>query len=107
MLSPSNFEYSRAGTCVRCRKGFIPAVLTRGKGQEAFSYNMCDACLMTLSMVTRLRGNGDKIWEINRDIPKNCYLNLEKRALDPNRNDSVLERAKVAKYEVLREAKTR
>jgi hypothetical protein len=62
---------------------------------------------MTLSMVTRLRGNGDKIWEINREIPKNCYLNLEKRALDANRNELVLERAKLAKYEVLREAKIR
>jgi hypothetical protein len=58
-------------------------------------------------MVTRLRGNGDKIWEINQEIPKNCYLNLEKRALDENRDELIFERAKVAKYEVLRGAKTR
>jgi hypothetical protein len=68
---------------------------------------MCDACLLALSMVARLRGNGDIIWECNRDVPKNAYLNLKSRTLDPNRIVSGLERAKGAKYEVLKGAKAR
>lgn len=100
-------DITLSGTCIRCRKVFSPAVLTRGKGEEAFSFNMCDSCLTTLSMVSRLKSNGDIIWECNRDIPKNCYLNLKRCALDPHRNERELERAKIAKFEVLKGAKAR
>lgn len=62
---------------------------------------------MTTSEVTQLRGNGDKIWQCNRDSPKNFFLDLKRCALDPQKHDLALERAKVAKYEVLKGAKTR
>lgn len=58
-------------------------------------------------MVPRLRAYGDIIWDHSQDIPKNCYLNLRRCALDPHRNEKTYERAKVAKFEVLKGAKAR
>ena len=63
--------------------------------------------MITTSGVTRLRGNGDKIWNSHRDSPKNFFLDLKRCALNPEKYELVQERAKVAKYDVLKGAKVR
>lgn len=62
---------------------------------------------MITSGVSQIRGNGDKIWECHRESPKNFFLDLKRCSLDPQKHDLVQERAKLAKYEVLKGAKLR
>ena len=95
------------GTCVRCKKETLPSILCRGKGQEVFSFNMCDACLITTSGVTRLRGNGDRIYEANFDAPKNFFYNVKNRAVDPESGNKLQKRSEDAKVSVLKVAKGR
>jgi hypothetical protein len=55
--------------------------------------------------VSRIKGNGDKIWEINHDIPCNTYINLERSLLDPNRDEIINQRTREASFAVRTTAK--
>lgn len=85
----------------------MPSILSRGNGEELFCFNYCDACLMLMSNVTSFRGNGDKIYQANKDVPKNFYINLKKRALDPDKGPKLLYRTQEAQFDVLKNSKVR
>jgi hypothetical protein len=82
-------------------------VIAMGKGQAAFSINMCEACILKTSQITRIRGNGDRIWNDNKDCPKTFYRDLKAGMLDPDRKKKFKVRAEEAWLHVLRAAKGR
>lgn len=68
---------------------------------------MCDSCLLTTTGVSRLRGNGDHIYAANCDVPKNMFINVKNRTLDPEKDDIIQNRSELAKVDVLKSAKSR
>jgi glutaredoxin len=105
MTAHTNYDL---GKCIRCKKDTAVDVMCKGKGQEAFSFNMCELCMIaTTPGVTRLRGNGDIIYEMNHDMPKNMFINLKDRALNPNKDEVIQKRSEEAKVDVLKSAKSR
>eukprot|EP00981_Chlorochromonas_danica_P010202 scaffold3057_cov163-Ochromonas_danica.AAC.8 len=74
-------RYYFRGRCIRCRKDFAPSYLTAERG--------------------------DLIWNANHDIPLNTYIDLRQLVEIPNREAILLERSKVARFEVLTYAKER
>ena len=95
------------GNCLRCRNYFKHAVLAKGKGQVAYSINLCEKCTMLTSQLTRLRGNGDNIWRNNEECPKTFFKDLKAAMLDPDRNENFKVRAEEAWLHVLTAAKER
>ena len=81
--------------------------MSKGRGEIAFSMNLCENCMMVTSHIPRLRGNGDKIWENNAECPKTFYKDLTAAMLNPNRNDAFKTRAEEAWLYVLKAAKER
>mmetsp|Transcript_6338 Transcript_6338/g.10372 ORF Transcript_6338/g.10372 Transcript_6338/m.10372 type:complete len:347 (+) Transcript_6338:73-1113(+) len=115
--APDKFEYETLdngerkfyfrGNCLRCRSYFKHAVIAMGKGQTAFSINICEACILKTSHLTRIRGNGDRIWNDNKDCPKTFYRDLKAGMLNPDRNKLLKVRSEEAWLHVLRAAKDR
>lgn len=68
---------------------------------------MCETCLTVTSDVSKLRGNGDRIFVCNESMPKVLYVNIEKATLNPNRNTELRERAEDALFGVHLQAKDR
>ena len=58
--------------CIRCRKARQPAVfMTHTSSSVGYSLNYCEDChVATTEGITRVRGNGDAIWQSNVDTPK-------------------------------------
>ena len=86
--------------CIRCRKAKQPAVfMTHTSSSVGYSLNYCEDChIATTEGITRARGNGDAIWQSNVDTPKSAWLDLKNRALDPKRDEKLLERCVEARY---------
>lgn len=101
------YVFRVAGNCLRCRSHFKHAVMAKGKGESAYSINLCETCTMLTSHLTRLRGNGDAIWNTNKDCPKTFFKDLKASMLDPDRNESIKIRAEEAWLHVLTAAKER
>ncbi len=86
--------------CIRCRKNKQPAVfLAHSSSSVGYSLNYCDDChVATTEGITRTRGNGNSIWQANVDTPKNAWINLKDRLLDPYREEKLLKRSAEARY---------
>lgn len=57
--------------------------------------NYCEPCIIaTTPGVKRIRGNGDLIYEAHRETPKIYYTDLHATAMNPMRDQYLLERAK-------------
>ena len=86
--------------CIRCRKVKQPGIfLTHTSSSIGYSINYCEDCHVSSTPgITRVRGNGDGIWKANIDTPKNAWLDLKSRALDPDRDAKLLERSVEARY---------
>ena len=95
------------GLCVNCRKKANHTLLSRKKFQEAFSLNICESCMLKMSGITSLRGNGDRIWDTFMSSPKNLVMNLITRALDPEKDNLQNKAINILKYHVLRAGKKR
>lgn len=78
-----------------------------GRGSVGYCFNLCDRCMIHTAGVTRLRGNGDRIYSINKEQPKIFYCNLEKLATSEDRENRIIERAEEANLGVLYGAKQR
>jgi len=99
--------YCFKGKCVNCYKTMSAVVLSRNRKKEVFSLNICGSCMLRSTNVSKLKGNGDVIYEAFTTAPKTMFINAQKRSLDPDRERSIHERARTAKYAVLRQAKAR
>ncbi len=95
------------GCCIRCRRSTAPHVMLCGRGSVAYSLNLCDKCMMYTAGVTRLRGNGDRIYTINCDQPKIFYCDMKKLANREDREATITERAEEAYLGALHSAKLR
>ncbi len=81
--------------------------MTKGMGEYAFSFNYCDNCIFITSDVSTIKGSYEKIWEMNKDMPKILLYNLRETALDPNNDQKLMTRAKEAKLSCLAQEKVR
>ena len=119
-VPPANFEpellcngerfYYFLGACVRCRSCYAPFPLQRAGAKEIFSFNVCESCCQTLAQISlnsSSRGHGDRVWAAADGMPKHCIYQIEKCALDLEREKIISSRSLDAKYYVLRGAKHR
>lgn len=118
-ICPPNFKpetfsngirrYYFKGTCVRCRKPFVPIVLSKNMGSQLFSLNICEDCIISTSTSNvKLRGCGEEIWNNNFDTPKIFYFDFDMKPNDLSyREEQVLQRSKTASYGVLMDTKDR
>ena len=94
--------------CIRCRKiKSPPYLLTKGPGKIAFSYNLCEECMIKTvpSGISRLRGNTNEIYQANLDTPKTIWIDLGRLASAPDRIDKILQRSITARFATLYDAK--
>ena len=110
--TPERFEngdrrYYFRQKCIRCRKVNQPAIfVAHNAGATGFSLNYCEDChISSTGGITRVNVNGDSIWASNADTPKSAWFNLKKSALDPKRDEIILERCVDARYSVRHDMK--
>lgn len=101
-------RYYHRGNCIRCRNKFCPVALSSKSFSIVYSFNICENCLIgTSPSVSRLRGNGDVIWEANLDTPMNSYVEISNACLDPEREKSIITRSREAQFAILTSMKLR
>jgi len=92
-------KYYFRKACIRCRKWHQPPMfLSKGSGSIGYSLNYCEDChIDTTPGISRVRGNGDAIWNTNVDTPKSVWFDLKKICMAENRDELIHERAVIAR----------
>lgn len=99
--------YSVIGGCIRCRQRFSPFILFVGGGELAVSFNYCERCLTMTGDCVSVRGNVERIWRNNIEMPKIMMYDIKIAASSLEKENELYKRTLEARLSYLAQQKVR